>query len=44
VTAPNNAYVPVNSPALSDLFDFFDFDDGGHGHGHDGDRDGNSHN
>jgi phospholipase C len=33
VNAPNNAYVPVNSPALSDLFDFFDFDDGGHGHG-----------
>jgi len=41
VTAPNNAYVPVNSPALSDLFDFFDFDDGGHGHGHDGDHGGN---
>jgi phospholipase C len=33
VTAPNNAYAPVNSPAISDLFDFFDFDDGGHGHG-----------
>jgi len=33
VTAPNNVYVPVNSPALSDLFDFFDFDDGDHGHG-----------
>ena len=26
VAAPNNPYVPVNSPALSDLFDFFDFD------------------
>jgi phospholipase C len=42
VTAPNNAYVPVNSPALSDLFDFFDFDDGGHDH--DGDHGGHSHN
>ena len=29
----NNPYVPVNSPALSDLFDFFDFDDGGQHHG-----------
>jgi phospholipase C len=37
VVASNSPYVPVNSPALSDLFDFFDFDDGGHdgGHGHD---------
>ena len=25
VTASGNPYVPVNSPALSDLFDFFDF-------------------
>jgi phospholipase C len=24
-----NPYVPVNSPAISDLFDFFDFDGGG---------------
>jgi len=32
VTA-ENPYVPLNRPALSDLFDFFDFDDGGHGHG-----------
>ncbi|WGS18093.1 MULTISPECIES: alkaline phosphatase family protein [unclassified Bradyrhizobium] len=31
VAAPNNPYVPVNSPALSDLFDLFDFHDGGHG-------------
>ncbi len=23
--APNNPYVPVNSPAIGDLFDFFDF-------------------
>ncbi|WP_210338405.1 alkaline phosphatase family protein [Bradyrhizobium genosp. L] len=30
VTASGNPYVPVNSPALSDLFDFFDFDGGGH--------------
>jgi phospholipase C len=25
VTAPSNPYVPLNSPALSDLFDFFNF-------------------
>jgi phospholipase C len=25
----SNPYVPVNSPAISDLFDFFDFDGGG---------------
>jgi phospholipase C len=25
VAQPNNPYVPVNSPAISDLFDFFDF-------------------
>jgi phospholipase C len=25
ITASNNPYVPVNSPALSDLFDFFQF-------------------
>ena len=28
----DNAYVPVNTPAISDLFDLFDF-----GHDHDGD-------
>jgi phospholipase C len=28
VTDPGNPYVPVNSPAISDLFDFFDFDGG----------------
>ncbi|MBV8925049.1 MAG: phosphoesterase [Bradyrhizobium sp.] len=33
VYAWGNPYVPVNSPALSDLFDFFDFDEGGHGYG-----------
>jgi phospholipase C len=26
VTEPGNPYVPLNSPAISDLFDFFDFD------------------
>jgi phospholipase C len=25
IAAPNNPYVPVNSPAISDLFDFFEF-------------------
>jgi phospholipase C len=43
VVASNNPYAPVNSPALSDLFDFFDFDDGGHGGGH-GHGDGNWNN
>ncbi|WP_426434106.1 alkaline phosphatase family protein [Bradyrhizobium genosp. P] len=33
VADPNNPYVPVNSPAISDLFDFFSFD---HDHDHDG--------
>src|SRR5262249_45609294 len=37
----HNAYVPVNMPALSDLFSMFNFDDdhdrGDHGHG-DGDH------
>jgi hypothetical protein len=27
ITEWGNPYVPVNSPALSDLFDFFDIDD-----------------
>ena len=31
----NNPYVPLNSPALGDLFNLFDFD---HGHHHDNDR------
>jgi phospholipase C len=26
VALPNSPYVPLNSPAISDLFDFFDFD------------------
>jgi phospholipase C len=34
-TAASNPYVPVNSPALSDLFDFFEFPNGGHGWGSD---------
>jgi phospholipase C len=40
IASPENPYVPVNSPAINDLFDFFDFDsdhhhggDGGHGNG-----------
>ncbi len=37
VSHPNNPYVPLNSPALGDLFDMFQF---GHGHGHDGDGNG----
>jgi phospholipase C len=28
----NNPYVPLNSPAISDLFELFDFDGGSHGH------------
>jgi phospholipase C len=26
IALPNTPYVPLNSPAISDLFDFFDFD------------------
>ena len=37
VSHPNNPYVPLNSPALGDLFDMFQF---GYGHGHDGDGNG----
>jgi phospholipase C len=34
VSHPNNPYVPLNSPALSDLFDMFQFKhDHGHGNG-----------
>jgi phospholipase C len=29
ISEPGNPYVPVNSPAISDLFDFFDFDQHG---------------
>jgi phospholipase C len=31
IAAPENPYVPRNTPAISDLFDFFDFDHGGWG-------------
>jgi phospholipase C len=31
----DNVYVPVNSPAIGDLFDIFDFDDHDHDHDHD---------
>jgi phospholipase C len=30
---PNHPYVPVNMPAIGDLFDMFDFDHGGDDHG-----------
>jgi len=30
IVHPDNPYVPVNSPALGDLFDLFDFPHGGH--------------
>ena len=36
-TASANPYVPVNTPAIGDLFDLFDF-----GHDQDGNQDGNS--
>jgi phospholipase C len=45
VQQPDNPYVPVNAPAIGDLFQSFRFDhdhrhdddddDHGHGHGHD---------
>jgi phospholipase C len=31
-----NPYIPLNMPAISDLFDMFDFGDD-HGHDHDDD-------
>jgi phospholipase C len=31
ISVPENPYVPLNTPALDDLFDFFDFP-GGHGY------------
>jgi phospholipase C len=31
----DHPYVPVNMPAVGDLFDMFDFDDDGHDHDHD---------
>jgi phospholipase C len=38
VSHPNNPYVPLNSPAISDLFDIFHF---GHGHNGNGNGGGN---
>jgi phospholipase C len=41
-TGDDNVYVPVNMPAIGDLFDMFDFDrdhDNGHDHDHDHDHD-----
>jgi len=35
VIGQENQYVPLNSPAIGDLFDLFDFDHGKHGHDHD---------
>jgi len=32
ITAANNPYVPLNMPAIGDLFDMFDFDRGARGH------------
>ncbi len=34
ITAPNNPYVPVNSPAIGDLFSLFDFSQHGGGNGY----------
>jgi len=38
IVRDDNPYVPLNSPAIGDLFDLFDF---GHDHGHDHDHDQN---
>jgi phospholipase C len=38
IAAPFNPYVPINSPALGDLMDMFNFKSG-HGHDHDHDHD-----
>ncbi len=38
ISRGNDEYVPVNSPAIGDLFDLFQFD---HDHGHDGGHDDN---
>ncbi|MDR3483815.1 MAG: alkaline phosphatase family protein [Bradyrhizobium sp.] len=35
IADPENPYVPVNSPAIDDMFDFFDFDSDHH-HGNEG--------
>jgi phospholipase C len=36
VSEPDNAYVPLNSPAIGDLFDLFQFERGRGNDGHDG--------
>jgi phospholipase C len=36
IVEEDNPYVPLNTPAISDLFDLFDFPGGGHGGGNDG--------
>ncbi len=38
-----NPWVPVNMPAIGDLFDMFDFGHGGDSHDHDGDHDHDGH-
>ena len=38
IAAPSNPYVPINSPAIGDLMDMFNFKSG-HGHDHDHDHD-----
>ncbi|HTW25470.1 MAG TPA: alkaline phosphatase family protein [Candidatus Baltobacteraceae bacterium] len=38
IALPINPYVPINGPAISDLFELFDFGQGGHGHGEGGGR------
>jgi phospholipase C len=35
VSEPDNAYVPLNSPAIGDLFDLFQFERGRDNDGHD---------
>jgi len=38
VSEPDNAYVPLNSPAIGDLFDLFQFERGRGNDGHDGEQ------
>jgi phospholipase C len=40
ITALWNPYVPLNRPAIGDLFDLFDFQQGGHGYAGNGGQDG----
>ena len=39
----NRPRLPVNMPAIGDLFDMFDFDHGQDSHDHDGDHDDHGH-